>query len=88
MKEPGSEYSLFRRIEVSWNEVASKAVKGKGNTFSQICQIKGLTNGLKTQNEALTDGNMDLYKEIKSTDNSAVNMRFSNSVYKYETLNT
>lgn len=31
---------------------------------------------------------MDLYKEIKSTDNSAVNMRFSNSVYKYETLNT
>lgn len=50
-------------------------MKGKGNNFSQICQIKGLTNGLKTQNEALTDRNMDLYKEIKSTDNSAVNMR-------------
>ena len=86
MKEPVSEYSLFRRIDVSWNEVDGKAVKGKGNNFSQPSQVKELTNGLKTQNEALIDENIDLYKEIKSTDNSVVNMRFSNSVYKYETL--
>ena len=86
MKEPVSEYSLFRRIDVSWNEVDSKAVKGKGNNFSQIRQVKGLTNGLKTQNEALIDENIDLYKEIKSTDNSVVNMRFSNSVYKWDSF--
>ena len=49
-------------------------MKGKGNNFSQIRQVKGLTNGLKTQNEALIDENIDLYKEIKSTDNSVVNM--------------
>lgn len=47
----------------------SKAVKGKGNNFSQPSQVKELTNGLKTQNEALIDENIDLYKEIKSTDN-------------------
>lgn len=61
-------------------------MKGKENNFSQIHQVKGLTNGLKKQNETLTDGNMDLCKEIKSSDNSVVNMRFSNSFYKYETI--
>lgn len=55
-------------------EVDSKAVKEKGIISLKYTKLKGTNQWpLQTQNEALTDGNMDLYKRNKSTDNSAVN---------------